>query len=130
MEWVSLVVIGLSLFPTAFADEEEESSYRIWTDEQSKRTIAGYITDKHREGTSVEIREKEGGYVWISIAMLIKKDQEYARTWVKAEDAISVTNKAIKNGGERVIRVRAMAGLKDMAVKVQLIEMAGIEGCA
>ena len=121
-KWALFSVVMLSPFSTAFGDEEDKPSYRLWTDEESKRTIEGYITDKHRDGTSVEIRKKEGGHIWIPIAMLIKKDQEYAQKWVKAANSISVTNKVIKNGGYRVIRVRALAGLKDMSVKVQLGE--------
>lgn len=118
----TILVAALALVQCSIllADDEKKPDVRVWTDEETQRTIEGHITDKHREGTSVEIRKKEGGYVWVPIERLIKKDQDYARKWVKPQNAISVKNKVIKKGGQRVIKVRARAGLKDMVVKVIL----------
>lgn len=100
------------------SEEKKPDGWRVWTDEETKRTIEGVITDKHKDGTRITIRKDTGGYLRVEIACLIEKDQDFAKKWVKAQDAITVTTKASRRGGEKVIKVRAMAGTKPMLVKV------------
>lgn len=98
--------------------DEEATNSRVWTDSKTGRTLEGVITDKHREGKKIEIRKDGGGYVWLTIAQLIEKDQDYAKMWVKAQDSITIVNKSTKTGGSRVIKVYALAGIKPMTVKI------------
>lgn len=99
-------------------EKKEDKENRVWTDSKTERTLEGKIVDKHRDGTRIEIRKKEGGHVWLKIDRLIEKDQKYARMWVKPQNAISISNKKLMKGGLRIIKVRAQAGLKPMTVKV------------
>lgn len=98
--------------------EETSTDLRVWTDSKTSRTLKGVITDKHSSGKKIEIRKDGGGYVWLTIEQLIEKDQDYAKMWVKAQDSISLVNKRVKKGGERVIKVYALAGTKAMKVEI------------
>lgn len=114
-----LLLFASLLIPAHGEDEKkEDKENRVWTDSKTERTLEGKIVDKHRDGTRIEIRKKEGGHVWLKIDRLIEKDQKYARMWVKPQNAISISNKKLMKGGLRVIKVRAQAGLKPMSVKV------------
>ena len=99
-------------------EDKKPDGWRVWTDRESKRTLEGVITDKHKSGTRITIRKDGGGYVQVPIARLIDKDQDYARKWVKAQDAITVVTKTSRKGGRKTISIRAMAGIKPMTVKV------------
>jgi hypothetical protein len=92
---------------------------RTWTDQETKRTLKGAITDKHRDGSKIEILKEDGGHVWLVIERLIAADQKIANRWVEPDDAISLTNKMTKKGGERVVKVHADAGTHELSVVVK-----------
>ena len=53
------------------------------------------------------------------IGRLIAADQKIANRWVEPNDAISLTNRVTKKGGERVVKVHADAGTHELSVVVK-----------
>ena len=118
--FLMLLILTISQVVAGEAELRQLKKYsRTWTDLETKRTLKGAITDKHRDGSQIEILKEEGGHVWLEIKKLIAADQKIANRWVEPDDAISVVNKVTKKGGERVIKVHADAGTHELSVFVK-----------
>ena len=58
---------------------------RTWTDQETKRTLNGVITDKYRDGSKIELFKEDGGHVWLEIKKIIEVDQMAANRWVEPD---------------------------------------------
>ena len=82
---------------------------RIWTDEESGRTIEGALVEKSSANDRIRIEKPGGSSVWVNVDRLVKADRDYAHYWEKHENLISSVVK--KSGkGWREVAVLAKGG--------------------
>jgi len=98
-------IMALALTASLYAEES-----RVWTHEDTGRTLEGQAIDKKRDGSSIQIEESSGRKLWLKTESLTSEDQTYAKHWCADHDKLEARVIKSSSGGKKTIKVVVNAG--------------------